>query len=272
MTTTLSSAGGISLVTDGTGPTLQIKGLTGGTGTVITSNANDISFRTKTLGETMRFIDDFINYNDFVNYPNSNYLNIANALVKLKIWEVVSENGAGTTMSTATPWPGGGGLGILQFSNIGSTGFGTWNMTATSSAFNIINDSVPISCESAVFIETPPTNEFSMEFGLWKNDGSTGSPRLSFFIYPGLGYVHAKTTITIPTTTAIPYNSWNIYRIVRRSDNFVEFFINNVSVCVTPFTSTGLYYPFMRFFRTGNATSANYYCDYIEVIRDANRR
>lgn len=278
MTTTLTSAGGVSLVSYGTGPNLQIKGLTGGNDTVIVSNTNDLSCRIKTASEIMRFSDDFNQEQDGLTLPLSNVNNLFNIL---NIWYPEAESANGLGMVQTTPWPGGGGLGVIRFeNNVGSNLAEGWNLTAIGAGFNIINNNTEITYEAAVYFDAPSVvavANYTLEFGLWKNDISAND-RFVFNISTTPNSVlsinrNSGTMLASAVTVTSLYNKWSVFKFVRRkSDGLVDVYLDNTMIISGIYIEPGLYFPVIRCSRLNVTSTFNFYFDYVEVIHNTKRR
>lgn len=265
MTTTLSSAGGISLVTDGTGPTLQIKGLTAGVGMSINSNSTTLVSRLKTPNETQRFVDDFFYHTDG---STIDLANAANPFQKSLNWRAFGLTGIGADITQTQEWQGGG-PGVLKFNNNTRTGTGGWCLIAPNCSF--VAGGNPIVFESTVLFDTPSSNSWQFKIGLCSNAGLL----LGFVLDPtGSSYLRsstpAGTTITTTTISSL-MNQWITFKVtVNAALNSINFYVNGTLVDTKSTLASGYYYPYVAAYRSATMTNYSFYIDYIEVIRDSN--
>ncbi len=260
MATTLTSAGGTSWITDGTGPTLQIKGLTDGVGIKVDSTSTTLATRLKNINETQRFADDFFYHTEGAAVGVSN---ASSPFKKSNIW-----NASTTTMAQCTEWPGGG-CGVTKFENHLSTGALSWTLQATGAG--MVPGSAEFTYETSIYMDTPSSSDWILIFGLNSSSGVLGfDMNLASSVFlttrsPGLS---TATTSYIATL----YNQWNTFKIVVNSAlSSVTFYLNGVSVGTRGTLPSTTYWPYFSTVRTATMSTYSYYIDYVEMVKDIAR-
>lgn len=261
--TTLSSAGGISLVVNDTDPVLEIKGITGGAGIKVNSSSTTLPIRLKTASETLRFSDDFFYH---TNGTSIDLEHATNPFMKSTFWTPESSSGVGLDMVQTQEWPGGGN-GVVKFINSVRTGAGSWTLKAKNNSIYVTGGETIF--ETAVYFETPSTNGWQFKIGLL----SPSVTLLGFDINPtSNSYLQtvtpAGTTGTTVTVSSL-MNQWNIFKIVvNASLTSVQFYLNGTLINTRTSLSNTYYIPVIYSSRSATMTSYNFYIDYMEVTKD----
>lgn len=264
MTTTLSSAGGVSFVTDGTGPTLQIKGLSGGTGVKIDSTSTVLIPRLKRISETQRFSDDFLYHTYGTDIGLGSFLN---PFIKSNVWYTDASSGVGLSMVETKEWPGGG-FGVIRFRNNVSTGSGSWALKAKDVSFGVGGSD--LTYEATLFFDTPSSNGWQFKVGLL----NSSIELLGFDLNPSSNsYVQTVTpagTTGTSTTISSLYGQWVNFKItVNAALTSIQFYLNDTLVNTRSSLSSTYYIPVIYASRSGTISSFTFYIDYIDIIKDS---
>ncbi len=268
MTTTLASAGGNSIVNDGTGPSLVIKGFVEETGNdvAILVDANIITYKLKDFPKLNVFRDDF-NY-----HTTGTTLLLSNAecpFKKSNVWYLGYTSGKGLDMAQVTNVASTNRLGTLKVENNVSTTAGEYILYAPGVRFgveesSVINirwavkiDSISSSPESIIYVGLVGVGSGSMEG--FKLKGGETYLRVSAF----------GTDATTTTTMASIYGSWIVLGIdFVPSSSFANFSVNGTSVATRSSIGSympGDYAPAIKAYRAGTTSALTYYVDYVDV-------